>query len=105
MKQILIACLLGIGTLLPSTEVKSSIVNYARTVNIHIDSWVLYADSQTEDGTISKIEVYRLSTGEKVRQQFCSGYSCSVNLNGLPAGNYSAKVICQYVTTTYQFVL
>lgn len=104
MKQILIVCLLGIGMLLPSQEVKSS-EPYRRIVDVHIDFPALIADSDTEDGTISKIEIYKVSTGEKVRQTFCSGYSCSINLSGLPAGNYNAKVICQYTTYTQGFTL
>jgi hypothetical protein len=106
MKQILIACLLGMGTLLPTSEAKSNaIINFIRTVNIHISGWVLIADSGTEDGTISKIEIYKLSTGQKVLTQACSnGYSCEVNIVNLEPGNYSAKIICQYTTQTRQFV-
>ena len=105
MKQILIACLLGIGTLLPSNEVKSSVIYYARIVDIHISGWVLSANSQTEDGTISKMEVYLLSTGELMQTQGCNDYNCSMNLSSLHHGNYSVKITCQYTTVTKQFVL
>ncbi len=106
MKQILIACLLGMGALLPTTEVKSNaIVNYIRTIDIHISGWVLTAESDTTDGTISKIEIYRLSTGEKVLTQICGDeYSCGVNIFKLAPGNYSATITCQYTVQSKQFV-
>ncbi len=103
MKKVLITCLLGMGVLLPTEMVKSSVIYYSRIVDVAISGWVLTATSNPEDGTISTIEIIRASTMEVVLTQSCSGYSCAVGLSGLPGGVYIAKVTCTNTTYSKQF--
>ncbi|HRG87527.1 MAG TPA: Ig-like domain-containing protein [Chitinophagales bacterium] len=105
MKRILFACLLGAGTLLPSTEAKSSVVYFSKVVDVTISGWVLTAISQTEDGVINKIEVYHNGTMELVLYQACggTGYSCNLDVSDLASGTYTAKVYCTNTVYTEQF--
>lgn len=104
MKQILIACLLGIGALLPSNEVKSSVVHFFKKVDIHVSSCVLFATSQGGDGPISRLEVYDTGTMQLLLvENSCGGYSCSIDLSDLNPGQYTAKVYCANTTHTEGF--
>lgn len=105
MKAVLIALCLTICILPQATKAHSSFINLCKVVDVTITGWVLYATAATEDGEITKLEVFKLSNGEKVRSQNCSGYSCNVSLSGLPSGLYSAKVYCKNTTYTEQFSL
>lgn len=104
MKQILIACLLGIGALLPTTEVKSSVISYYKKVDIHVLGGVLFATSQAGDGAISKLEVRDAATNALLlMENSCGGYSCSLDISDLSSGTYVAKVYCANTTHTEAF--
>jgi hypothetical protein len=60
----------------------------------------LQATSDDYTGTITMIRIFN-GSGAKVRQQSCSGYSCSISLSGLPGGDYSAQVTTT-LTTYYE---
>ena len=95
MKQILIACLIGMGLLLPTAKVKSSVdysFFYKRVIDVGLEGYDLLATSDSETGTLVEVDVYQKSTGELVRNQSCSGYSCKVSLSGLPSGDYLVEV-------------
>lgn len=104
MKQILFACLLGMGALLPATEAKSNMVIVVKKkVDIHIMGNVLYATSQGSDGTITRVEVYDTSMNLLVLQTGNGTYTCSVDLSDLNPGQYIAKVVCANTTHTEGF--
>ena len=107
MKKFLLASLVAMTLLLPAlnnTSNAAGLISFKKVVAI-IDGWVLFATSNTDEGEITQINVYRLSTGELVRSQQCSGYEASVNLKDLPHGGYSAIITCQYTYMTKQFKL
>jgi hypothetical protein len=103
MKKVLLAALLGLGTLLPSTEAKSSMIVQHRIISITIEGNWLRASSDASSGNISQIQIYKVSTGELVRTQSCDGYSCSISISGLPTGLYVANVIATNATSKKQF--
>ena len=106
MKKLLFAVLVGLVALAPTQFVKSSIANaYHRVVEVNISGWVLYATSDTEDGTITKIEVLNHRGQVVLTENRCSGYSCSTSISGLPSGVYTAKVVCAYTTYTEVFIV
>ena len=93
MKKVLLACLLGFGTLLPVNEAKSSMVAQHRLISITIEGWALRANSDAASGPIQQIQIYAVSTGELKRTQSCDGYSCTASLTGLNSGLYIGVVI------------
>lgn len=103
MKQILFACLLGTGALLPTSEVKSSIVSVFKKVDIHVTAGVLYATSQGTDGTITRIEVYDTNMNLLLLQTGTGTYACSIDISDLNPGQYVAKVVCTSTTHTEGF--
>ncbi len=106
MKKVLLACLLGIGALLPTTTANShTVVSQARKIDVTIEGRVLLANSDATSGTIKRIEIYRLGDMQLVLTQKCGGYSCSANLNALPAGNYVYAIICTNEVLSAQFQL
>ncbi|HLP53202.1 MAG TPA: hypothetical protein VK154_20075 [Chitinophagales bacterium] len=108
MKKFLLASLVAMTLLLPALNNTSNAASIfvQRVVNIAISGWTFFATSETADGTITRIEIYRLSTGERVRASNCNGtYECSVDLSGLPHGGYCGIIICQNVTVSKQFKL
>ena len=106
MKKLLFAALLAAVCCWPLEEVKATIANaYHRAVEVNISGWVLYATSDTEDGTITKIEVLNHRGQVVLTENGCSGYSCSTSISGLPSGVYTAKVVCAYTTYTEVFIV
>ncbi len=107
MKKLFLSFLIALGMLLPTVNNTADAASHfaKRTVSAYLTEWVVYATSGTEDGVIQKIDVIRLSTGERVVLQECGSYECSVNLNGLPHGGYSVRIVCQNITVTKQFKL
>jgi hypothetical protein len=103
MKKVLLACLLGFGTLLPVNEAKSSIATQNRILNIHIEGWALTANSDAASGLIEEIQVFELDKEEPVLTESCDGYSCTIKLGELPAGVYVAVVITTNTTGKKQF--
>lgn len=100
MRKILIAALLGLCTLLPQTSVFG---NGFKTVTSTIEGWVFVATSDASSGTIRKIQIVALGGTTVLLQTNCSGYSCSIDLHSLSAGQYVARVYTNSLTT-YQFV-
>jgi hypothetical protein len=105
MKKVLLACLLGLGTLATSTEAKSSMVVQHRIISITIEGWVFRANSDQSSGPIETIQIYNVLTGVLVRSQSCDSYSCSVSLTGLPFGLYVGNVITTNGTAKKSFSL
>lgn len=105
MKKLMLMVALAAAICWPLEEVKATMVKPChRIVDVNISGWVLYATSQTEDGTISKIEIYRNSDmALMLTQNSCSGYACSIDISSLAAGGYVAKVYCTYTTYNKQF--
>lgn len=104
MKQILFACLLGMGALLPATEAKSNVISIVKKkVDIHIMGNVLYATSQGTDGTITRVEIYDTNMNLLVLQTGNGTYACYADLSDLNPGQYIAKVICANTTHTEGF--
>jgi hypothetical protein len=104
MKKILIAALLGLSTLLPQTQVFGSSFKAMRTVTSTIEGWVFIAHSDSESGTIDKIEIFIINGTVPVAKKKCGGYNCSIDIAGLPAGQYVAKVTTQNTVYISQFV-
>src|SRR5688572_9191389 len=103
MKKVLLACLLGLGTLAPANEAKSSTVVKHRIATITIEATWLRATSDAASGPIQRIEIYNVNTGALVRTQNCDGYSCQVSLTGLPGGLYVGWAITTNTTAKKQF--
>lgn len=105
MKNILLACLLGIGTLLPTSEVKSSIVkNISKIIDIGIEQNILSANSGESDGKLKEIQIYDISTGRIVSSTPCEGFSTYISIAELPSGkNYIAYVIAENNVGTLKF--
>lgn len=104
MKKILIAALLGLSTLLPQTQVFGIASKSSRTVTSTIEGWVFIAHSDSESGTIDKIEIFTINGTVPVAKKKCGGYNCSIDIAGLPTGQYVAKVTTQNTVYTSQFV-
>ena len=66
---------------------------------------MLRANSEQADGVISRIEVYKLNTEQLVASDTYSSYSASLDLSGLPTGNYVAIVTCTNTVKNWQFAL
>ena len=107
MKKLFLSFLIALGMLLPTVNNTADAASHfaKRNIGATMEGYVLFATSDVEDGVIQKIDVIRLSTGERVILQECGGYECSVNMNGLPRGGYSVKITCQYATVTKQYKL
>jgi hypothetical protein len=104
MKKLFLASLVAVALMLPAMNFTSQAAGLTkRVVNTGIIEWVFFATSDTEDGEIMQINIYRLSTGELVKSQASSGYSASVGIKDLPRGAYSAVVYCKNVTVSKQF--
>ena len=104
MKQILFACLLGMGALLPAAEAKSNVISIVKKkVDIHLMGNVLYATSQGSDGTITRIEIYDTSMNLLLIQTGSGTYACFIDLSDLNPGQYVAKVVCANTTHTEGF--
>lgn len=107
MKKVVLVCLLGMGLLCPVAKVNSSVVNQFvhRIVDVTLDGAVLYATSESADGPISKVEIHHQNPHEIVLTEYCSGYSCTVDLGTLKPGTYAAKVFYANGIYTEVFVL
>jgi hypothetical protein len=103
MKKVLLACLLGLGTLLPANEAKSSSAVQHRIISIHIEDYWLRANSEPASGIIQSIQIFNVNTEVLVQSENCDGYSCSTNISGLKAGVYSAVVITTKTVYKKQF--
>lgn len=108
MKKFFLASLVAVALMLPAmnftSQAASIMTSFNRTIAV-IEGWVLFATSNVDEGKITQIKIYRLTTGELVRTQQCNSYECSISLKDLPGGAYSAVIICEYTYSTKQFKL
>lgn len=107
MRKFFLASLVAVALTLPAmnfTSQAASIFNFSKVISV-IDGWVLFATSNEDEGKITQIKIYRLTTGELVRTQQFDSYEASIGLKDLPGGAYSAVIICQYTYSTKQFKL
>ena len=105
MKKYLLALFLGIGTILPTSELKSSVVAQSRLISITIEGWALTANSDATSGNILQIQIYRVSDWALMRTQSCGGPSCTISLTGLAPDYYLAYVIAQNATASKRFTI
>ena len=104
MKKLVFAALIAAGSLLPLNEANGAISTPPhRVVDILITGWDLEVTSETGDGTITRVEVRKLSLRYPSIAQDCSGYSCSVDISSLSSGTYEVKVVCANTVYYEQF--
>ncbi len=108
MRKFFLASLVAVALMLPAmnftSQAASVMTSLNRTIAI-IEGWALFATSNEDEGKITQIKIYRLTTGELVRTQQFDSYEASISLKDLPGGAYSAVIICQYTYSTKQFKL
>lgn len=104
MKRILIVCLLGMGLLLPSTNITAKEFIVKRVIDLFLESDVLTITSDAGTGTLVHVNIYD-NHEHKVLGQDLSGYSDYVDLSSLPNGNYSAHVTSTLSNYTEGFTL
>lgn len=98
MKRILIVCLLGMGLLLPVTNITAKEVIVKRTIDVYSEEDIIAITSDVNSGSLTLVKVYN-SSKVKVIEETCSGYYHEINASSLPSGMYSVVV---YTTlTTY----
>lgn len=103
MKKLVFAALVA-GLLLPLNEATGAVTNpIHRVVDIVITGWDLLVTSETADGTITRVEVRKLSLRNPTISQDCGGYSCSVDISSLSSGTYEVKVVCANTVYYEQF--
>lgn len=98
MKRFIILCLLGMTTFMQTNAgnpVAPALSSSQKAVSCQKDGIVLYADSDTEDGRITLVEIYNAQYQLVLTDEFFS-YSVQVAIGELKAGNYTAKVYTQY---------
>ncbi|MBP6731210.1 MAG: hypothetical protein KA149_04080 [Chitinophagales bacterium] len=107
MKKILLAAMICVGLLLPAINNTSSANHIVKRLVTSISGWVYSATSNAEEGNINRIEIYRIPSGEFARAQECGGESntCSIDLQGLPHGSYTARIYCANTIVSKQFKL
>ena len=107
MKKLFLACLIGMGMLLPTiSNTTTAAVHFRqRIINTQISDWHYIVNSQESDGQILLVEIISMSTGKTVIAQKGTGYSASVDLRGLPSGGYVGRTTCQYNSLSQQFKL
>jgi len=109
MKRILIVCLLGMGLLLPATnltakEFSKKEVFKKRIVDCFLEGDILIVTSDANTGTLSNVKIW--SGGKQlVLQQSVSGYEDEVDLSSLPSGYYSAQVFTSLTVYSENFYL
>lgn len=91
MKRILIVCLLGMGLLLPISNITAKELIIKRTIDVTVDDDVIEITSDVTSGTLTLVRVYN-SNKVKVIEESCSGYSHFTGISGLPSGLYSVVV-------------
>jgi|ERR1043165_1042490 hypothetical protein len=97
MKKFLLLSLLGLGMLMPTTtisakEITKSAVAIKKVIDVGIEGSALIAHSGTEDGPIMNMVVKTVPGGKLMGQSSCGGYYCSMDISGLPCGNYVAQL-------------
>lgn len=94
-------CLLGMGLLLPSTNITAKEFFITKSVKRTIDVWledqVGIATSDATTGTLVSMKVFD-SQKHKVLETALSGYYDDVDLGYLPAGNYSIQIVTSLTT-------
>lgn len=104
MKKLLSAALLSCALLFSAATLQARITNpLPRVVDVTILGWDLLVTSETADGTITRVEVRKLSLRNPTIVQDCGGYSCSVDISGLSSGTYEVKVVCANTVYYEQF--
>lgn len=104
MKKLLLASLLGLGLLLPSTNAIAKESAKHRKLDIGIEGYVLLANAEKSDGPIRKMEVRQMSDGKLMITQESYSYSSSVDISSLPKGYYVVKVFAEETSYSEQFV-
>lgn len=104
MKRILIVCLLGMGLLLPATELTAKEFLSKRIVDVTIeDDWIgITSDAGT--GTLVEVEIYN-NRNQKVFGESLSGYSDGADISSLSNGTYVATVTTSLTTYNEVFTL
>lgn len=98
MKRILIVCLLGMGLLLPISNITAKELIVKRTIDVYVEEDNIAITSDANSGSLTLVKVFN-SNKVKVIEESCSGYYHSVDASSLPSGLYSVVV---YTTlTTY----
>lgn len=98
MKRFIILCLLGMATFMQTNAgnpVAPANFSINRTVSCAWEGATFYADSDTEDGRITRIKVYNSQSNLVLDEEFNS-FSVELYIGGLKPGNYTAKVYTQY---------
>lgn len=75
--------------------VAPAITSSQKAVECIREGSILFADSDTEDGRITLVEIYNAQYQLVLSDEFFS-YSVQVAIGSLKAGNYTAKVYTQY---------
>jgi hypothetical protein len=103
MKSLLLFALLGLTGLCPYTmSARPVFEKYIVTSNI--EGWNYIVTSDETSGTISEIRIFDSNTLTQVKYVACSGYVCSIDIQSLPKGLYTARVVTQHSTYSSQFM-
>lgn len=97
MKRILIVCLLGIGLLLPLTNITAKESIAKRVVDVVLEDEVISITSEANTGTLTTVKIYN-SSKVKVIEEACSGYYHGTDVSALPSGLYSVVVFTTLTT-------
>jgi hypothetical protein len=106
MKRFVILCLLGMATFMQTNAgnpVAPALSSTQKAVECTRGGISLYANSDTEDGRITLVEIFNAQYQLVLVDEFYS-YSVQVAIGTLKAGNYTAKVYTEYSPVyTYPF--
>jgi len=108
MKVLAFVCLLGISFLSPTKGTFAASEKTSaekKIVNCSLEGQQLLASSSQSDGQLKWIKVISYPALSIVASTTCDGYSCSLSVSGLPAGQYYAEVLCNRTTYTFWFTL
>lgn len=105
MKRILLVCLLGMGLLLPAINNTAKGFFIHRVLDVFIEDHNLQVSAESDDGALVHINIRKTSNNDLVLSQDLSGYYASVDISGLAAGTYSAKVFSTTKNYTEVFAL
>lgn len=102
MKRILVVCLLGIGMVMSVNQSKAAIINHRKIIDHHIEGWTLSISSDEKSGELIRVFIYD-ANGFHIATHYCSGYTCTININELSAGLYYLKIEAAHQTKKIQF--
>ncbi|HWB63505.1 MAG TPA: DUF3244 domain-containing protein [Chitinophagales bacterium] len=102
MKKVLFSVVIAFGFF--SAVVANSSIISKRIIDVFIEGYVLFANSDAKSGKILTIEIYD-SQNNVVLTQKVVGSKTAVDLSGLPAGQYEAEIDAQKDQIWYPFSL